>query len=559
MNREHILAVLYDITMVIGGEVKVKPLLTRTLQRLLYHTSFPAGLVLLDLPADDGGSEVAACIEAAVGDYELGELVGRKITVPAALVRGGSVLAEDAVLLLRALPCARDRYGVFLRLPIDGHGVILLLAVHAPHTELPLTQIFQPVLANLDKAILLCRHSEAYAAGLTNERRRADVALHKANRALKTLSACDSALMHIVAEDELLQQICGLIVDLGGHRLAWVAYVEHDAGKSLRRVAAAGDDGQYLDDLRVSWAEDSDYGRGPIGRAVRTGVLQYAQDIASDPSYGPWRESARHRGYASTIALPLLDAAGTAFGVLAVYSTDVHAFNDEEIALLAELAGDLAFGIRGLRTHVERERLELAEMRSAERLRRALNGTILAIAQTVEKRDPYTAGHQQRVAQLVEAMARELGWPDQRIEGVRLGASIHDIGKIHVPAEILSRPGVLSDVEFALIRTHSMVGYEILRDIEFPWPVAAMILQHHERLDGSGYPQGLKDGEILEEARLLAVADVVESMASHRPYRPAKGLDAAFAEIQAHRGSLFEPAAVDACLRLFREHGFAFS
>jgi diguanylate cyclase (GGDEF)-like protein/PAS domain S-box-containing protein len=169
VNRQHIMAVLYDITMVIGGEVKVKPLLTRTLQRMLYHTSFPAGLALLDLPGDQSAGEVTVRLDAAVGDYELGERVGQQFTLPAALVRGDAALVEDTA-LLQALPCARKAYGVCLRLPIEGCGVILLLARSAPHTELPLTQIFQPVMANLGKAVMLCRHNEAYAASLTNER-----------------------------------------------------------------------------------------------------------------------------------------------------------------------------------------------------------------------------------------------------------------------------------------------------------------------------------------------------------------------------------------------------
>ena len=169
MNRDQILAVLYDITMVIGGEVRVGPLLTRTLQRILYHTSFPAGLVLLAPPAEDSREEVSLRLDAAVGDHELGERVGHEVTLPAALLRGGAVLMEDAR-LLRSLPCSRNQYTTFLRLPIDDRGIILLLAVRPPHGDVPLTQIFQPVLANLGKAVMLCRHNEAYAANLASER-----------------------------------------------------------------------------------------------------------------------------------------------------------------------------------------------------------------------------------------------------------------------------------------------------------------------------------------------------------------------------------------------------
>jgi len=176
----------------------------------------------------------------------------------------------------------------------------------------------------------------------------------------------------------------------------------------------------------------------------------------------------------------------------------------------------------------------------------------------VEARDPYTAGHQQRVARLACAIACDMALGGDEDEGIRLGGMIHDIGKIHLPAEILSKPGRLSDMEFALVKSHTRVGYDILKDIDFPWPVADIAHQHHERLDGSGYPQGLRGDEICLEARIVAVADVVEAMSSHRPYRPALGIDAALKEIEARRGIWFDPEAVDACLRLFRKKGFGF-
>ena len=188
--------------------------------------------------------------------------------------------------------------------------------------------------------------------------------------------------------------------------------------------------------------------------------------------------------------------------------------------------------------------------------RRMLEQTIQAIALTIEKRDPYTAGHQVRVAQLATAIAQEMGLDADQIDGLRFGGMIHDIGKIYLPAEILSRPGRLSATEFALVKTHSEVGSEIVADVEFPWPVAQMILQHHERLDGSGYPQGQKGDAILLEARILAVSDVVEAMASHRPYRPALGIDKALEEIRGGRGTRYDQDVVDVCLRLFNEKGY---
>ena len=194
--------------------------------------------------------------------------------------------------------------------------------------------------------------------------------------------------------------------------------------------------------------------------------------------------------------------------------------------------------------------------RMSEQLERTLYQTISAMATVIEIRDPYTAGHQRRAADLAGAIAREMGLDDDRIRALTLAAMTYEIGKIQIPAEILSKPGRLDEAEYGLIKVHPQAGFEILREIAFPWPIARIVQQHHERLDGSGYPLGLKGDEILIEARIIAVADVVEAMLSHRPYRPALGLDAALAEITHQKGVLYEPAVVDACVRLFRELGY---
>jgi PAS domain S-box-containing protein/putative nucleotidyltransferase with HDIG domain len=192
------------------------------------------------------------------------------------------------------------------------------------------------------------------------------------------------------------------------------------------------------------------------------------------------------------------------------------------------------------------------------RWRKFLQTLVKALSTAFQVRDPYTGRHQLRVAELCKAIAEEMGLARERIEGIYIGALLHDVGKLAVPAEILSKPAKLTPAERSLVEQHTVVGYEILKEVEFPWPVAGMALQHHERLDGSGYPQGLTGDRIVLEARILAVADVVESMSSHRPYRAAIGIEAALKEIENGRGTLYDPQVVDACLRLFREKGFQF-
>jgi len=204
----------------------------------------------------------------------------------------------------------------------------------------------------------------------------------------------------------------------------------------------------------------------------------------------------------------------------------------------------------------DRKQAETNLQNMLDRLRNSVHTTIQVIVSTIESRDPYTAGHQIRTADLARAIATEIGLSENTIEGIRVAGSIHDIGKLSIPAEILSKPSQLTETQLGLIKEHPAKGYEILKDIDSSWPLAEIVYQHHERMDGSGYPRKLKGDEILLEARIMAVADVVEAMASHRPYRPALGIDAALEEIENNRGVLYDADVVDACLRLFREKDF---
>jgi len=207
-------------------------------------------------------------------------------------------------------------------------------------------------------------------------------------------------------------------------------------------------------------------------------------------------------------------------------------------------------------TEIRQVQKELQQ--SYEKLQKTMEGTINIVAKIVETRDPYTAGHQLKVSKLATAIAREMKLTEDKIEGIRIASLVHDIGKVSIPAEILSKPIKLNEIEYSLIKDHSQIGYDILKSIDFPWPVAKIVLQHHEKINGSGYPRGLKGDEIILEAKIICVADVVEAMSSHRPYRPALGIDKALEEISQNKGILYDPEVVDVCIKLFKEKDFKF-
>lgn len=386
------------------------------------------------------------------------------------------------------------------------------------------------------------------------ERKRNEEELKRLNRALRTVSTSNQTLIHAANEDALLHDVCRVVVETGGYRLAWVGFLSEAPGRPVLPQAWAGDERGYLAGSAISWGE-SGLGPGPAGTAARTGDVIITNDIASEPD-STWRRAALERGFAAAMAFPLLDSGGHPRGVLAIYAGEPHVFGRGEVAILSELAGDLSYGINALRASAARV---LAEERAHEweqRLAGSLKQTVGALAGIVEQRDPYTAGHQRRVAALAVAIGRALKLDPQRLEGLSVAGLVHDVGKIHVPMEVLSRPGRLSDLEFDLMKLHAESGFRILQDVSFPWPVAEMVHQHHERLDGSGYPKGASGEAVLLESRILAVADVVEAMASHRPYRPALGLKAALEEIERGSGKVYDSDAVSACIRVFREQGF---
>jgi len=245
-------------------------------------------------------------------------------------------------------------------------------------------------------------------------------------------------------------------------------------------------------------------------------------------------------------------------GLLMIDSDTPNKFSVEDIKRLQPLANTASIALKEAQEYRKTEQVEEELKQSYKKVKEILEGVVQAVALTVDIRDPYTAGHQRRVSQLSSAIAKEMNLTLDLIEEIHIAGVLHDIGKISVPAEILSKPGRLNGMEMSLLKAHPQIGYDILEKIDFPWPLAKVVLQHHERMDGSGYPAGLSGKEILLEARILGVADVVEAMSSHRPYRPALGIDKALEEISKNRGILYDTEVVDVCLKLFKEKNFKF-
>lgn len=389
-----------------------------------------------------------------------------------------------------------------------------------------------------------------------NVRKQAEELLSRINLELTMLGDCVHAVVRATDEQQLMQEVCRIIVDVGGYEMAWVGFAEHNLEKNVRPVAWNGRNDGFLDLVNISW-DDCERGSGPTGTAIRTGKPVVNENSRENPTIQLWREDLLKRGFNSSIAMPLIYEEEV-LGVLTIYSKEPEAFDANEVTRLMGLANDLAYGIVALRTRIERIEAGKQVELHVEKLQKALSGTIKVVASTVEVRDPYTAGHQRRVATLAKAIAADMGLTDHQIEGIFMAGVVHDLGKIYVPAEILSKPSRLNDIEFNLIRTHSQVGYDLLKTIDFPWPIAQIVHQHHERLNGSGYPQGLSSDQILIEAKIICVADVVEAMASHRPYRPARGVDVALEHISEEKGTLYEASVVDSCLKLFTENNFQF-
>lgn len=373
--------------------------------------------------------------------------------------------------------------------------------------------------------------------------------IQQLSKVYETLSKCNHAITHVKSASQLFEIICAHSVQTAKMSMAWVGLIDPQTKKVLP-VASYGDNKHYLERIEISTLKNVPSGRGPTGTAIRENRPFWSDDFMNDSHTTPWHNRGKKHGWRASCAVPI-HKNGEVIGAFMLYSTTLNAFDPMMQKLIIEMTSDLSYAMDNFDSIAKRNE-------AVEKLHNSLIGLIKAMAYTVEIRDAYTAGHQKRVAALSFAIGKKIGMSEDQIMGLELAAKIHDIGKIQVPAEILSKPSHLSEIEFALIKVHPEIGYDILKEIEFPWPIATIIRQHHEKLDGSGYPHGLKGDEILIEARIITVADIVEAISNHRPYRPALGIDFALEVITKERGIKLDADVVDACVSLFNEKEFYF-
>jgi PAS domain S-box-containing protein len=370
-------------------------------------------------------------------------------------------------------------------------------------------------------------------------------------RALISLSRCNAALLQACSEQLLLDSICRLMVAEGGYPYVWIGFQDFGDGHSVKVVSQAGRRGNLLNDDDVTWTEGP-RGGGPAAFAMRNArtVVSHYPALHEEPLDGP--EAPHSLGFLSCCAVPLR-ISGRLVGAVAIYSEDNDSFAAHERVLLEDLACSLGHGIHAARTRFAL-RNELNQHLNRERkLRRSLSGTTKAIFRALESRDPETSNHQQRVARLSVAIAREMHLDEDCIDGISVSACLHDIGKLAVPLDLLSATETLNEDQLAELHAHTSLGFGLLQGIDFPWEVAEVALQHHEHFDGKGYPRGLAGKEILLEARVVAVADFVDAIASPREYRPARTIEKALQLLESESGSRFDPKVVTACLILFAD------
>jgi len=443
----------------------------------------------------------------------------------------------------------------FIRKPADPETLIRIIVEVCEKAKSGL--LSPPEVAPLEPSDFFAEYSERLITKLdkkvaelereVTERKLAQERIEHLNTMLHAIRKVNQLIVREKDRNRLIKSACDELVATCGYYNAWIALL--DESGSLVTTAEAG-----LGKKFKPMVEMLKRGELPLSEqnALKQSGVMITEDPLSTCTDCPLSPLYEGRSGMTT----RLEQEGKVYGVMTVSIPGGLATDEEEQALFREVTNDITFALYSIELEKGRNRAEEELEQSNEKLQKALEETVNVLASAFGKRDLYTSGHQQRVMQLACAIASEIGLTSRQMQGIHVAGSLHDIGKINVPTEILTKPGGINEHERGIIQMHPQVGYDIIKGVDFPWPVAQAVLQHHERLDGSGYPAGISGEAIIIEARVLAVADVVEAMLSHRPYREALGVDKALDEIRQNRGVLYDSQVTDACLRLFDEKGF---
>lgn len=378
------------------------------------------------------------------------------------------------------------------------------------------------------------------------------------NRAVRAMSAfalvsdIDNSIMRSTNIANIYQHTCNRLVKDNAYSLVWIGEPDSGPGKRIVPICSAGSASAYLDGLDIRWGTPGGgLGIGLTGAVMNSMATQVLNNIPGVAKLFNWHKRLLNYGIGSTIAVPII-VSGRVYAVLRVYSSKLDAFHILEKHVFEILADHLSYTIRSVDGIAEINKAVEESDVLRGRLGSVLMGTITALSRTIEARDPYTAGHQQSVSDISVAIGQKLNLAEDRLEMLRLGALIHDIGKVGIPADILTKPSKLSAAEYSIIKEHSKIGFNIMELLECD-SIKRIIIEHHERLDGSGYPNGLTKDSIMLESRIVSVADVVDSVTRHRPYRPALGIEKARQILREGNGHLFDPVVVSAFEALYVE------
>ncbi len=471
------------------------------------------------------------------------ECANRLSTALKRLAKGGI----DVVLLDLNLPDSRG-LSTFIEVQTQASKIPIIVLTNLDDTELAIKELrlgAQDYLlkSQIDSNLLM--RSIQYSI----ERKQTERHILHLNSVLKAVRTINKLIVIEKDKNNLIQKACDILVETRGYNTVWLGLLRDDGTFAIVKNAGFEKNVSYF-------SEQIEKGKlSPCMKKAIKSKKQFEIVNKSELCHSCFFEESC---IGEEIALIRVEHSNKLFGLLAISSTTDIVTSEEEKSLLVEVAEDIGFGFHDMEISDAHKQTEEKLKENYQKLQRSLKDTIRVLALVGEMRDPYTAGHQRRVAQLACAIAKEMKFSEERINMIWMAGIVHDIGKMSVPAEILNKPSKLDEAEMTLIKRHRQAGFEILKDIEFPWPIASIVLQHHERLDGSGYPLGLTQENIMLEAKILSVTDVVEAMASHRPYRPALGIDKALEEISRNKGVFYDAEIVEICLKLFDEKKFEF-